>query len=266
MNQFSVKRLSVLFTCLAIFLSCVNSKAQNGTLEVSKAFVENVIKGNKDAALSLVAIESIVEKDSIIEMLNGMQYRVMSDFGRDVSIKPLGYNEVIFLFGSEKVRRANKGKKSSYIQIEDRSRFSVFQITINEDNKVVSFGMLNQIYTKPTSRLWLVGILTMLCILAFNVYVIIKVYRSNVVRRWLKYLMIILLNLPVFGYNALSGFFFKFLGLNLLGVSAGWTNYFNTYWSIGVPIGSIIVLWRLKNNLYRTKDDDWIYNVTSENT
>lgn len=229
---------------------------------VSKAFIESIVKGNKDACLDLMTIENAEQKDSVMRKLDELQYRVMNEFGRDPQVKPLGYNEPLFLFGLDNIRNPNAYSKVSFIQIEYHTRFSVFQLAFNEGNKIVSFGMLNEIYIKPNSKLWFVGIPVMLLVLTFNIYVIVKVYKSDVTRKWVKYLMVIFLNLPVLGYNALSGVTFQLLGLNLFGVSFGFGNYFTTYWSIGVPIGAIIVLWRIKSNLYRTKGDDWIYHVT----
>lgn len=257
---------AVIMTCLFLLIGvCSFGQKKSDIASSSKVFVEALVKGDHNACLSQMNVGSSELRDSITRSLDEMKYRVMNEFGRDVQIKVLGYNEIILLLGSENARDLNENTKTAYVQIEDSRRFSVFQLTSDRDNHISTFGMLNTIYLKPGSTLWLIGIPVMLLIVAFNIYVIVKVYKSDVTKKWIKYLMIIFLNLPAIGYHTMSGVMFELLSLRVLGVGLGWGDYFNTYWCIGLPIGATIVLWRIKSNLYRTKDDDWIYHVNPDN-
>lgn len=266
MVGFSINRF-ILCCCFTFFLAiniCLGQSEKADVTVISKKFVENIVSGNMLQNLDFIVVDSNTGKDSAIASFEGMRYRIMNEFGKDVKITSLGYNQAVLLMGSARVQDHFDGLKYSYVQIEDKNRFSVFQLSFAGD-KIVDFGMLNEIYAKPdTQKMWFIGIPILLLVLSFNIFVIFKVYKSNVTRKWIKYMMIACLNLPTIGMSSIGGFFFRFISIRAMGIGVGWGNYFNTYWAVGIPLGGIVVLWRLSSNLYRTKDDDWIYDVSNE--
>ncbi len=93
---------------------------------------------------------------------------------------------------------------------------------------------------------WLFGFLA-LSVPIFNIYVIRQVKRSNLKRKWLKYLAIVVFNVSSINYEALNGLSFELFNLQiLLGMSFNYMGYLNAAWSFGLPFGSLYWFWKLR--------------------
>lgn len=93
---------------------------------------------------------------------------------------------------------------------------------------------------------WLFGLLA-ICIPVFNIYVIRQIKRSNLKKKWLKYIAVIFLNTPAITYAAVNGLSFKLINFQiLLGVSFGYMGYLNSYWTFGIPLGGLYWFWKLR--------------------
>jgi hypothetical protein len=93
---------------------------------------------------------------------------------------------------------------------------------------------------------WLFGLLT-ICIPIFNVYVIRQIKKSDLRRKWLKYIAVIVLNVPAITYAAVNGLSFKLLNFQiLLGLSFSYMGFFNSFWTFGIPFGGLYWIWRLR--------------------
>ncbi|MBL4625368.1 MAG: hypothetical protein JKY42_09555 [Flavobacteriales bacterium] len=93
---------------------------------------------------------------------------------------------------------------------------------------------------------WLFGILA-ICVPVFNIYVIRLVKKSDLNKKWLKYLAIICLNLPAISFAAVHGFSFNLLSFQiLLGFSFSYMGYLSSLWTFGLPLGGVYWFWNLK--------------------
>lgn len=93
---------------------------------------------------------------------------------------------------------------------------------------------------------WLFGLLA-ICVPVFNIYMINQVRKSNLKKKWLKYLAIIVLNIPSITYKALGGLVLELLSFQiLLGISFGYMGYLYSTWTFGIPLGGLYLLWQLK--------------------
>lgn len=94
---------------------------------------------------------------------------------------------------------------------------------------------------------WLFGLLA-LCVPIFNIYMMVRVKRSQYKKKWLKYLAIIILNVPAVTYNAVNGLSLQLLSFQILfGISFQYIGYLNSAWTLGIPLGGLYLLWQLKN-------------------
>jgi predicted membrane protein len=99
----------------------------------------------------------------------------------------------------------------------------------------------------PTMTYFLLFGLFALCIPLFNIYVIIQIKRSHFKRKWLKYIAVVLLNVPTISYAAINGLSFKLLHFQfLLGVGFHYMGYLNSVWAFGIPFGGLYWFWKLK--------------------
>ena len=79
-----------------------------------------------------------------------------------------------------------------------------------------------------------------ICVPAFNIYVIRKIKRSDLRRKWLKYIAVVCLNTPIISYAATAGFWFKLINFQfLLGFSFSYMGYMNAVWTMAIPLGGL---------------------------
>ncbi len=250
----------ILFLLPVILYSCNNDTQERPKEELVLDFVKNIISGNYQKCNPFLVEDQRVH-DSAIFLFDGLRYRVTSEFEHDLQFKHIGYAKTLLNLGIDKEDQyQHQSLEWRYVQIEDKRMFSLFRVGLTAKGKVVAISMLNELYRKPNMKyFWAIGIVFLMIVLTINIYAAIRVYRSNVVKKYLKYITIVLFNIPVLGCNALTGPFFNLFSFQLFGIGFGNSNYFETFWTIGFPLGALFVLWKLRNNLFRTVDDDLIY-------
>ena len=109
-------------------------------------------------------------------------------------------------------------------------------------------------------RFWLFGILA-ICIPIFNILVIRKIKKSDLNKKWLKYIAVIFLNVPTITYSSVYGLSFKLISFQiLLGISFEHMGYLGSAWGFGIPLGGLYWLWKLnkKTNVETITDDEMI--------
>jgi hypothetical protein len=115
---------------------------------------------------------------------------------------------------------------------------------------------------------WLFGLLA-ICIPIFNIYVIRQIKRSDLKKKWLKYIAVIFINTPAITYAAVNGLSFKLINLQILfGVSFGYMGFLNSYWTFGIPLGGLYWFWKLrqyKNEVIETEIETE-QNIETEST
>jgi len=256
--------LVLVFTPI-ILAGCGTKQSLDDAQNTSVQFVQDMINGEYEKPLSKINWDQEhLVKDSVINYFEILRYRVQSEFGKEVTYKSLGCQQNILLSktNNEKTEMltGEPGVKYCLVQISDKYHFSIFRLSLGKDNKILSIDMSNDIFPIPHPALfWVIGVVVMLCIFAFNVFVLIRIYKSDVTRKWLKCLMVVFLNFPVIGFKLMHGFYFTLFSLPIMGVGFSINNYLDSHWSFGLPLGAIVVFWRIKNNLYRTQDDDLFY-------
>ena len=220
----------------------------------TKEFCEALIHEDYNKCTSLMDLQGVNSQyiDTIQKSLKLVHASIVQNFGTQ-----LDYSfETAQKTFSTGTAGATAGQTVFSMQISNKKEFGEVQVIFNDNSqKIFNFNVLNVKAKIPDMTLfWLFGILP-LCILAFNIYMIVLVKRSNVKRKWLKYLAIILINVPTIGYNAVSGIFFKALSIQFLfGITFAYTGYLNSVWALGVPIGGLFVLFMLKMGYYKTRD------------
>lgn len=125
----------------------------------------------------------------------------------------------------------------------------------NKSGKIVSIKSLDINEPIPDmTKLWLFGIFS-ICIAAFNIYMLIRVYRSDMTYKWVKYLAIILLNIFAIGYSPAQGLIFRFVSIQyMLGIHFIKMGYLGTTWVFGIPVAGMYILWQLLSGKY-TRDE-----------
>lgn len=252
-------KLSILLLVLAIsFAGCTFLGNTFEYKDTTKEFVNAVLKENYDKAVSLMAMEHETAKGTDIQNLksglSSLRELVVNNFGQEL--------EYTFI-KTEKTFTTGENKQLPnttvlYLQLENEKEFGYFQVLFDDQSgKILNIQLQEVKQPIPSmTAFWLFGILAV-SVFAFNVYMIIQVRKSNLKKKWQKYLAIILLNVPTIGWSAVGGFFFKLLNFQImLGISFSMMGYMNTVWALGIPLGSLYVFWKLKKGLYETTDEE----------
>jgi len=191
------------------------------------------------------------------EMAKGTDREVMksglANFGR-VVVNDFGKELEYSFVAAEKKWSTNEKNNTpantttATIQIENKTDYGLLTVLFDDTSgKILNVNKLDLKQPIPDMTVfWLVGII-FLCVPVFNIYVIRLVSKSNLRKKWLKYIAIFLLNIPSIVYLAEGSFTFKALYFQLMcGISFTLLGYANSTWAIGVPLGGIYWLWKLK--------------------
>ena len=158
-----------------------------------------------------------------------------------------------------------------FSSVQGQSSPNTTQVLVQFDNKR-EFGIMRFIFDDKTGKIlnvklleikrpipsetnsWLFGALGLL-VLGFNIYVIVLIRRSTVIKKWMKYLAIVVLNIPVIKFNAVTGISLNLLKVVFMGVAGSYMGYLDSGLEVGIPLGALYVFWKLRNGLYTTAED-----------
>jgi len=258
-NHKQMKNIKLLITSvvfIALFGSCNFIENVTAYKSTTKDFVEALLNQNYDKGISLMSTKFTEgrNKDTLKATLGNIRHAIIENFGDKLNYS---FESATKTFSTDNSETTPPGETLVFIQISNAEVFGEVKVIFDDQSKkILSFYLLNEKEPLPKmGYFWLFGILT-LGVLAFNIYMIVKVKRSNLKTKWPKYLAIILLNVPTIGYKALGGAFFSLINFQfLLGVSFNFTGSLNWMFAFGVPVGSLFVLYRLSMGLYKTKDE-----------
>jgi len=220
--------------------------------DTTKEFIEALVHEDYNKCTSLMDLQGVNSQylDTIKKSLKLVHQSLVVNFGNKLDYS---FETAEKTFSTD-ISSNQQGQTVLLMQIANQKDFGEVQVTFNDKSqKVFNFNVLDVKQKIPDMTLfWLFGILP-LCVLAFNVYMLIVVKRSNVTHKWIKYLIIILVNVPTIGYKAIGGLFYKLIGIQILfGISFSFTGYLNSAWAFGIPLGGLFVLFMLKMNYFKT--------------
>lgn len=246
MTKFSAFTLLV---SLALFTSCDFIKNSLTYKDKTENFVEALMDKDYDECVSMMATDHETAKktnrDSLKSGLDQFRAVIGSNFGDG--------NFEYSLMKAEKKRSTVASDNTppnttlAHIEFSNGKNLGVFQVLFDDtSNKILNIHTLEIKAEKPNMLLfWLFGILP-LTVLLFNIYVIRKIKKSNLKRKWIKYLAVIVLNVPAISYAAVDGLSYKLLNFQILfGVGFSLMGYLGSVWTFGIPLGGIYWLWKL---------------------
>ena len=234
--------------------------------ETAKEFVEALIREDYNKSIELMAMEHEMARNTNVDTLKMALASV-----RNVIVENWGTELEYSLMKSEKkfsTIEANNTPNTTVVQIEFKNKkdFGGVQFLFDDNSKkILNINILDIKLPNPAMTFfWLFGLLA-LCIPVFNIYVIRQIKRSNLKKKWLKYIAVIFLNVPAIMYFAVNGLSFKLLKFQLLGIGFGYMGYLNSYWAFGIPLGGLYWFWRIRqkrNKVIEMADQNDTYSET----
>jgi hypothetical protein len=253
----TIKLIITTVVATAMFSSCTfisNSFKIKGATET---FVNALIEKKYDQCISLMTMTPGVNPnpDTLRAQLNNMNNMLLSHFGSKLNYTFLSAEKTV---SSDASQSTPVGETIAFIQIDDSKYIGELRVLFDDKTQKIAGMYIMDVYEPMGSMLyfWLFGILV-LGVLAFNIYMIVKLKRSDAPKKWIGYLLIILLNVPAFSFVSISGFHFGLLSFQImLGISFSIAGYINSIFTFGFPLGSLIVLYKLKTTRYEVESTD----------
>lgn len=244
------KQIVLLFIAGFLLASCGFIESVFTYKNKTEQMVETILKEDYHRAVSYFATEHEMAKNTNMEAMK----EGLSSF-REVLIDNFGTELNYSLMKSEKSLPMGKAEGNlpqnttlALVEISNGKELGVLEVLFDDtSNKILTINPLEVREPVPSMTIfWLFGILA-LCIPAFNIYMLRRISQSDLNRKWLKYITVIVFNVPAILYSAINGLSFKLLNFQiLLGVSLNFMGYFNAAWAFGLPIGGIYWFWKLR--------------------
>jgi hypothetical protein len=215
----------------------------------TKEFVEALLKEDYSKCTELMATEHETAKNVNLDTLK----MGLANF-RKIIIDNWGTKLEYTFAKSEKKFSTNKAKSTPpnttqvLVEFTNDTDFGVLQVLFDDNSKKILNIKTLDIKAPIPSMIffWLFGLFA-LCVPIFNIYIIREIKRSHLDNKWRKYLGVFLLNVPSIHYAAVSGLSFNLLNFQfLLGISFGYMGFLNSHWTVGIPLGGLYWLWKLK--------------------
>lgn len=248
--------LSALFAIL-VFNSCDFAGNLLKYRSRSKVFMQYLLDRKYGECINEMALEHSAFKE-----VNTDTLKLQLDELRTVLVRGFTNRLSYSMVKAEKKYSSRQGESTPpnatvvLLQFDNQREFGMMQFVFDDiSGKILGVHILNIKRPIPIlTNYWLFALLP-LAVLVFNIWVIVMVRRSDIIKKWQKYLLIVFGNAPVIAYNAVTGLAFKPVMLLLMGISGSAMGYTDFSWQVGVPVGGLYVLWKLRNGLYTTKQD-----------
>jgi hypothetical protein len=245
-----MKRLyfSALILLMAMCLnSCTFFYNLSNYRSTTEAFTNALVNKKYDKCISLLDFEKGQQPnmDQMHAQLDTFSNVITRNFGNKLEYSFLKAEK--HLFSSKGDDGLPPGMTLVEVEFHNDENVGIMQVVFDDKtSKIYNIKALDIKERVPDMfKFWLFGIFPLI-VLAINIYTIIRVKRSNLKLKWLFYIGIVILNFPSIEYNAINGLFFKPLYFQmLLGLGLEKSGYFGSIWSVGIPVGAIIAIWRL---------------------
>ena len=255
MNRF--KQIFLITLTLSLLSSCNFIRNSFKYKKTTEEFVETLLKEDYDKCLDYMAMDNEmannINVDTLKAQLKKFREIIVTNFGNKLDFR---FMKAEKKFSTKQEASLPPNSTLVLIEFSNGKEFGVFRVFFDDKSgKILNISNLNIKQPIPSMTFfWLFGILA-LSIPAFNIYVIRKIKRSRLKNKGLKYIAVILLNVPSFTYSAVNGFSFNLLSFQiLLGISFSYMGYLNSAWSVGIPLGGLFWFWKLRSNKIDNKN------------
>ncbi len=254
-----LKRTLLLILTVSLFTSCDFINNAFTYKDTTKGFIEALIEEDYEKSLTFMAIENAAFKNTNIDTLKlglgNFQNIIVKNFGKELNYKFVTAEKTLSTLEGESTA---PNTTLAQIEFSNDEEFGVFEITFDDSsNKILYIKTLDIKEKIPSMTLfWLFGILA-ICIPIFNVWIIRKIKKSNLKKKWLKYIAVLFLNVPAITYSAVYGLSFSLLSFQILfGISFSYMGYLSSAWTFGIPLGGLYWFWKL----YKKTNDETTEN------
>jgi uncharacterized protein YaaR (DUF327 family) len=246
-----MKKILLTILTISLLSSCEFISNTFKYKNTTKEFVQTLLKEDYDKCLDYMAMNKELAKNTNLDTLKlglaNFRELIVKNFGKELDFSFMK-SEKKFSMNAE----GNTPPNTTVVLVEfsNKKEFGVFKVLFDDKSKkILNINALDVKEPIPSMAFfWIFGLVA-ICIPIFNIYVIRQIKRSNLKKKWLKYIAVIFLNVPAITYSAVTGIALKLLNFQiLLGISFGYMGYLNSFWTFGIPLGGLYWLWKLKQH------------------
>ena len=231
--------------------------------ETTKELVNNILKKDYDNAVKLFALEhpsfAGTSVDTLKAKLPSMRDILVKNFGEHLDFSMMTAEKK---WSTEAEENTPPNTTVVLMQIANDKEFGILKVWFDDNSKKVVFIKTLDVKEPIPSMtiFWLFGLLA-ICVPIFNIYVIRQIKRSDLKKKWLKYITILILNVPAITYTAVNGLSYNLLSFQImLGVSFSYMGYLSSAWNFGLPLGGLYWFWKLR----QPKDKEVELEITED--
>lgn len=243
-----LKILSILAAIVLAFSGCNFLGNSLDYKETAIDFMRALMAADYDKAVSFMAMEHESAANTNIDSLK-------AGFARFKAVIDESFNgELTYTFiKSEKTFSSIKSEQMPpnttlvFLEVNSTTKVGLMRFMFDDvSKKILNINTVGDVIPIPNMTFfWLFGIVALI-VLVVNVYAVVLIKRSNLTKKWLKYLSVFLLNAPTLSYS-FAGFSVKLIHFQfLMGVGFEYAGYLNSTWNIGIPIAGIYWIINLK--------------------
>ena len=217
--------------------------------DTTKEFVNSLIKEDYNKCFDLMAMDHETAKntnrDTLKIGLANFRKLIVDNWGTELDYSFMKSEK---RFSAVEADNTPANTTTVFVEFHNKKDFGVFQVLFDDNSqKLLYIKPLDVKASIPTmTYFWLFGVVA-LCVPVFNIYVIRQIKKSDLNKKWIKYIAVTFLNVPAITYAAVNGLSFQFLSFQILfGISFGYLGFLNSYWTFGIPLGGIYWFWKLR--------------------
>ena len=229
----SLKKFILILLLTPILSGCIFTNIQNYT-DTTESFVNSILEEDYNKGRNYV----VGQGNGITnDQLSDFRRHITNIYGTDLSYSFLRSEKTI---STNQSQNSHPGTTQVFIQFSNGKLFNRFSVLFDDaSKKIININISDKQRLTPSVIPFILFILLAICVPVFNIYVIIQICRSDLKKKWLKCLAVLVFNLPTLVYGAYDGISFNLLDIQiLLGVSFQYAGYLSAI-SFGIPLGGI---------------------------
>lgn len=245
------KTRQIAFTILTISLlaSCNFASNYFKYRDTTKELLNDIIKKDYDNAVKLFALEHPsfegTSPDTLKARLPAFREILVNNFGENLDFTMMSAEKK---WSSKKEDNTPPNTTVVLMQFANKKEFGIVKVWFDDNSKKVIFIKTLDV-KEPVPNMtifWLFGLLA-ISVVIFNIYVLRQIKRSNLKKKWIKYLAVIFINVPAITFTPVEGLSYSLFTFQfMLGISFSFMGYLNTAWTFGVPLGGLYWIWKLR--------------------
>ena len=244
-----IKQILLTILAVSVLAGCDSISDNFNYRDTTKKFVETLIKEDYNKCVELIAMDNEIAKNTNIDTMKmglaNFRKIIVDNWGTKLKYSFMKSEKK---FSTDKADNTPPNTTVVFVEFNNQKDFGVLQVLFDDKSKkILNIKTLDVKAPIPTmTYFWLFGLIA-ICIPIFNLYVIRQIKRSDLNKKWLKYIAVFFLNVPAISYAAVNGLSFQLLSFQiLLGISFGYMGFLNSYWTFGIPLGGLYWLRKLK--------------------